>query len=155
MIDQRVIDEFLELDRIAIVGASDDVKSFGNTIYCALRDHGYRVVAVNPKYVTVAGDPCSSSLATIPGQVEGVMVMVPRERARDVVLDAYAAGASHVWLFKGLGAPGSNAPEAVEAAHRLGLQVVDGACPMMFLEPVGWFHRMHRVMSRKRFAQMA
>jgi hypothetical protein len=26
--------------------------------------------------------------------------------------------------------------------------VVEGACPLMFLEPVGWFHRAHRGIRR-------
>ena len=30
--------------------------------------------------------------------------------------------------------------------HEAGVDVVEGACPMMFLEPVGWFHRLHRSM---------
>ena len=25
-----------------------------------------------------------------------------------------------------------------------GVQVIDGACPLMFAEPVGWIHRLHR-----------
>lgn len=36
-------------------------------------------------------------------------------------------------------------PEAVALCREHGIEVVDGACPLMFSEPVGWFHRVHRV----------
>jgi hypothetical protein len=38
--------------------------------------------------------------------------------------------------------------EALAVAHEHGLEVVAGACPLMFLEPVGWIHRVHRAARR-------
>lgn len=36
-----------------------------------------------------------------------------------------------------------------------GYDVVAGACPLMFLEPVGWFHRVHRAVRRANGALVA
>jgi uncharacterized protein len=148
MIDPTVAQEFLAQRRLAVVGASDDPQSFGRTVYCALRDHGHEVVAVNRMCETVAGDPCFADLASVPGDIDGVVVMVHRDRAVDVVRAAAERGVTRVWLFKGLGGPGAVSDDALESCAIHGIDVVAGACPMMFLEPVGWFHRLHRTARR-------
>jgi uncharacterized protein len=148
MIDPTVAQEFLAQRRLAVVGASDDPKSFGRTVYCALRDHDHDVVAVNPNCETVAGDPCYADLASVPGDIDGVVVMVHRDRAADVVRAAADRGIARVWLFKGLGGPGAVSDDALETCAVHGMEVVAGACPLMFLEPVGWFHRVHRAARR-------
>lgn len=50
-----------------------------------------------------------------------------------------------VWLFMGLGGPGALSDEAVQLCHDKGIDVVAGACPLMFLEFVGWSHKLHRM----------
>ena len=146
MIDQNTAAAFLTAGRIAVVGASDDPRKFGNTVYRALRDHGIEAVAVNPRAVAVAGDPCFPDLASVPGTVDGVIVMVGGARVADVVRACIEHGVRRVWLFKGLGGPGAVTDEAVELCHDHGIDVVAGACPLMFLEPVGWFHGFHRTL---------
>jgi uncharacterized protein len=148
VIDPRVPQEFLAQRRIAVVGASDAKDSFGGTIYQELRDHGHDPVAVNPSADTVRGDPCYPDLASVPGDLDGVIVMVHRDRAADVVRDCVAKGVPRVWLFKGVGGAGAVSEEAVELCREHGIAVVPGACPLMFLEPVAWFHRVHRRMRR-------
>jgi hypothetical protein len=146
MIDPLAVQEFLALDRIAVVGASADPKRFGNTIYRELRGHGHEVVAVNPKAATVEGDPCYPTLDAIPEPVDGVIVMVPPQPALVVLRSCADLGITRVWLFKGLGAPGAVSDEVLALCDDLGLEVIAGACPMMFLEPVGGFHSFHRAL---------
>jgi predicted CoA-binding protein len=69
--------------------------------------------------------------------------MVSSDHAAEVVQACIDRGIPRVWLHKGLG-PSSVSDEAVGLCKEHGIEVVDGACPMMFAEPVGWFHRMHR-----------
>ena len=59
-----------------------------------------------------------------------------------------AQGVESVWLFKGIGGSGAVTDEAMALCAENGLTVVAGACPLMFLEPVGWFHRLHRGVRR-------
>jgi predicted CoA-binding protein len=148
MIDAKQAEEFLAHRRLAVVGASDDPKNFGRVIYRELRSHGHEPVAVNPNATMVEGDPCYPDLASAPSGLEGAIVMVPRGQAADVVRDCAASGIPRVWLFQGIGGPGSVSDEAVALAGELGLELVAGACPLMFLEPVGWFHRAHRAVRR-------
>ena len=48
MIDPEMAREFLAQRRLAVVGASDDPKNFGKSVYKALKEHGCSVAAVNP-----------------------------------------------------------------------------------------------------------
>jgi uncharacterized protein len=143
MIDPEKARAFLRCGRIAVVGASDDPKSFGGTVRRALVDHGIDVVTVNPNATAVGGAPCYPSLADAPGRVDGVLVMVPGAAAEDVVRAASDLAIARVWLFKGLGGPGAASADAIRLAHELGLDVVPGACPLMFLDPVRGAHRLH------------
>lgn len=148
MIDPAAARRFLAQPRIALVGASSDPKSFAHTIYRELRAHGNTVVAVNSRATTVQGDPCYPDLASVPGDLDGVIVMVHRDKAIDIVRTCAERGVPRVWLFKGLGggSAGSVSDAAVELCHQLGIEVIPGACPLMFLEPVGWIHRIHRAL---------
>jgi hypothetical protein len=144
MIEQRSAEAFLSSGRLALVGASANPRSFGNTIYRALKTAGIPTVAVNLTTSTVEGDTSYPTLAAVPGHLDGVIVMVGPDRSPAAVRDVAARGVPRVWLFQGLGGPGAATPEAISVATSLGLEVIAGACPLMFLEPVGWFHRLHR-----------
>lgn len=146
MIDENVVQDFLAQQHLAVVGASDDDRNFGKTIVKALIEKGYDVVAVHPDATTVAGVPCYPDLASIPVAMDGAIVMVGAKDAAAVVRAAAASNIKRVWLFKGLGSKGAASQDAIATAHRYGMDVVEGACPLMFLEPVGWFHRVHRRM---------
>jgi predicted CoA-binding protein len=144
MLDQSTIDRFLAGERIAVVGASDQRSNFGRTVYEALRDRGYDVVPVHPTERTVCGDAAYPDLASVPAPLDGAIVMVGPDRSPAIVREAALAHVPRVWLFQGLGGKGAASPDAVQLAMALGLEVIPGACPMMFLEPVGLAHRIHR-----------
>jgi predicted CoA-binding protein len=143
-LDPAEVHAFLAGRRLAVVGASDSPQNFGRTIYEELRDHGYEVVAVHPTAATVQGDPCHPDLGSVPGTIDGVVVMVPKDRSAEVVRAAIDRGVEHVWLFKGAGGASAVSDEAVALCEEHGVAVVVGACPLMFLEPVGAIHRIHR-----------
>lgn len=147
---QQSIDRFLEGERLAIIGVSRDPKAFANGVYRTLREQGYAVVPVNPNADEVEGDRCYRSVADLP-EVDGAIVMVPAAQAEAVVVACADRGIGRVWLHKGAG-PGSATPEAVRVARERGLDVVDGACPLMFLSGTGFVHRLHRFIAGRRIA---
>ena len=149
-IDPKAAAAFFALDTVALVGASDDKHHFSNAVYKTLKDHAVNVVPVNPHEAVVHGDMCYSSVATVPGPVDGVIVMVNHERAIPIVRECIDHGVTHVWLFKGLGGESAVSDEAVELCHERGVDVIAGACPMMFLRPVHGLHRLHRGIRRMR-----
>jgi len=155
MPSKQVIDAFLAQSHVAFVGVSRNPKQFANAVYRALRDDG-RGRTLYPVNASAAGeplegDPSYASLADVPDPVDGVIVMVAADKAADVVREAIARGIPRVWLQKGFG-PSSVSEEAVRLCRENGVEVVDGACPLMWSEPVKGGHRVHRVFARHRFA---
>lgn len=148
MIDTNTVEEFLAQRRIAVIGASAKADSFGATVYRALRDHGYGVVPVNPTVTEIDRATCYPSVFAIPGDVDGAILMVSAAKAPQLVDDCATRGISRVWLFRGLGSPGAVSDEAIARAERHGMQLVAGACPLMFLEPVAGIHKFHRALRR-------
>jgi len=73
---------------------------------------------------------------------------VTYRRPPPAVHAAAARGVTRVWLFRGLGAPGALSEASLGACAEHHLDVVAGACPMMFLEPVGRGHDVHRALRR-------
>ena len=147
MIDPAQATAFLSAGRIAVVGASDEPKNFGRTIVQALTDHDIDAVAVHPKSASVAGRPCYADVQSVPGAIDGVIVMVTKSAALQVVQECTERGVSRVWLFKGAG-PGAVSDDAIRFCEEHGISVVAGACPLMFLEPVRGVHKMHRALRR-------
>lgn len=150
VVDAAAARAFLHAGRLAVVGASDAKDSMGRSVYTELRDHGVDAVPVHPSAATVAGDPAYPSLEAVPGELAGAIVMVGGAAAEEVVREVAARGIPRVWLFLGASKPGSATPEALSAAEELGLEVVPGACPLMFLEPTAFIHRFHRGIRRMR-----
>jgi predicted CoA-binding protein len=151
MPSRAVIEDFLDQRRIAFVGASRDPRQFANGVYRRLRSDGRELVPVHPDVPDVEGDTAYAHLRDVPGPVDGVVVMLPPDRALEVTLEAIDAGVPRVWLHRGAG-QGSVSDEAVAACRRAGVAVVDGACPMMFVRPVGFVHRVHRLLAGRRIA---
>ena len=145
MLDRRAIDDFLAQRRLAVVGVTGRKGDFATTMVGELREHGYDVFPVGRS----GPDGTFPALADVPGPVDGVVVMVARDAAPAAVKEAAAAGIRRVWLFKGIG-KGACGDAAVAACREHDMAVVEGACPLMFLEPVRSVHRFHRGIRRLR-----
>ena len=147
MIYQDRAAAFLASGRIAVVGASDDKNNFGRTVVEELVKRGITTVAVHPRASAVAGVDCYPSLSAVPDPIDGVIVMVHAKNSADVVRESLERGVRRVWLFKGAG-PGAVTEEAIRLCEEAGVEVIAGACPLMFLEPVRGVHRVHRAIRK-------
>ena len=149
----QAIDDFLAQKHLAFVGVSREPKQFANAVYRRLRDDGRVLYPVNrsEEAATIEGDVAYHQLTDVPDPVDGIVVMVPRPAEADVVRQAIERGIPRVWLHRGAG-QGPVSAEAVRLCRDAGVAVVDGACPLMFEEPVRGVHRVHRAMIRRRFA---
>jgi len=148
MIRSEEANEFLTHKRIAIVGVSEAANNFGKTVWREMLKRGYDAIPVNPRHDSIDGVPCYRDVAGVPGDLDGVIVMVNRDQATDVVAQTIARGIKRVWLFQGIGGPGAVTKEAVAMCHDNDVTVIAGACPMMFLKPISPIHKVHRAMRR-------
>jgi len=135
--------DFLAARCIAVAGVSRDSRQPANLIYRRLRDTGHEVVAVNPAATEVEGDRCWPDLASVPGQVDAVVVATPPAAAADVVRACVGRGIARVWMHRSFG-DGSVSAEAVTLCREHGIRVIVGGCPMMYCGKVDVGHRCMR-----------
>lgn len=142
------VHEFLALRRIAVAGVSRDTSHHpvGNLIYHRLKTTGHEVFPVNPNMQTFEGDPCYANLQSIPGGVDGVVIITRPDATEHIVHDCEDAGVHHVWMHQSFGKGTSVSPDAVEYCRQHDISVIAGACPMMYGDNVDMGHRCMRWM---------
>lgn len=134
------VQQFLRSRRIAVAGVSRDARQPANAIFRRLRDSGHDVVPVNPNAAMLEGAACYPDVASIPGEVDALMMAAHPGVGVDLIRQGAARGVRAVWFHRLVG-DGSVSAEAVAEAQRLGLHTVVGGCPLMYCEPVDPFHR--------------
>jgi uncharacterized protein len=136
---------FLAQRRIAVAGVSRDSAQPANLVFRRLRDNGHEVFAVNPGAAEVEGATAYATVRDIPGGVDAVVIVTPRDAAVAVAADCVSAGVRHVWLHRGIG-PGSSSDDAVALCREHGIAVIPGGCPNMFGATSDPGHRCLRVL---------
>lgn len=134
---------FIQLKRLAVVGASRNSQKFGSAIYTELKGRGYQVYPVNPTTAEINGEKCYPNLTALQGQVDGAVVCVSPRHVEPVLREAAAIGMKNVWLQQG-----AQTPETVKLGKDLGLEMVSGKCILMYAEPVGSLHGFHRFFAK-------
>ena len=140
------VDDFLAQKRIAIAGVSRDNSRHpvGNLIYHRLKSTGHVVFPVNPNMQTFEGHHCYPDVQSIPGGVDGVVIITRPEVTERIVHDCSDAGVHRVWMHQSIGKASSVSPEAVEYCRQHDISVIAGACPMMFGDNVDFGHTCMR-----------
>ena len=138
-----LIAEFLKGKRFAVAGVSRGSGSAANAVFRKLRGCGYDVFPVNPNTSQVEGTTCYPDLASIPVDLDGVVIGTHPNVSAEIVRQAAARPAVRVWLHRSFG-QGSVSPEAVQECARLGVPCIAGGCPLMYCEPVDIGHRCIR-----------
>jgi uncharacterized protein len=138
--------DFLAQKRIAVAGVSRNNSHHptGNLIYHRLKRAGHDVFPVNPHMQAFEGDRCYPDVQSIPGGVDGVVIVTRPEITQQIVRDCGNAGVRRVWMHQSLGKGSSVSPKAVEYCRQLGISVIAGACPMMFGPGVDFGHTCMR-----------
>jgi predicted CoA-binding protein len=108
---------------VAVVGLSPDISRPSYRVAQYLKEHGYRIVPVNPGCTPVLGEKCYPSLRDIPFRVEIVDIFRKAEAIPAIVEEAMAVGALVVWMQLGL-----VHEEAARRARKQGLLVVMDRC---------------------------
>jgi uncharacterized protein len=128
------VHDFLGQRRIAVAGVSRNHgrHPVGNLIFRRLKNSGHDVFAVNPNMQTFEGERCYPDLQSIPGGVDGVVIITRPETTERIVRDCTDAGVRRVWMHQSMGKGSSVSPAAVEYCHQHDISVIAGACPMMY-----------------------
>jgi predicted CoA-binding protein len=140
------VHDFLAQKRIAVAGVSRNKGKHpvGNLIYQRLKTTGHDVFAVNPQMQTFEGDHCYPDVRSIPGGVNGVVIVTRPEVTERIVHDCVAAGVRRVWMHQSMSKASSVSTAAVDCCRRHNISVIAGACPMMYGDGVDFGHRCMR-----------
>ena len=108
---------------IAIVGLSpkEDRPSF--TVASYLKQHGYRIIPVNPAAAEILGEKSYPDVASIPDKVDVVDIFRRSEDVLPIVREAVKKGIKAVWMQEGI-----INEEAANHARDAGLLVVMDKC---------------------------
>ena len=107
------VHDFLAQKRIAVAGVSRNQSHHpvGNLIYGRLKNTGHDVFPVNPHMQTFEGDRCYPDLQSIPGGVDGVVIITRPEITDRIVYDCAEAKVRRVWMHQSLGKGSSVSPD--------------------------------------------
>lgn len=114
-------EDMLALPVWAVVGANQDPDKFGNRIYHKLKQNGYTVYAVNPRYKDIDGDPCYPDLASLPRKPDVIDMVVAPPIGKPIIAEAASLGINHIWLQ-----PGTWDDSIQALIEQLGLRSVRG-----------------------------
>jgi predicted CoA-binding protein len=133
------IEGFLAQRRLAVVGASGKRRKFGNVVLEELEAKGYEVYPVHPEAQEIGGRRCYPGLAAVADRIDGAVLVVPPEQTEKVVRQAAEAGVRWLWMQQG-----AESDEAVRFCRERGIEAIHGECILMFADPAGLVHRLHR-----------
>jgi predicted CoA-binding protein len=122
--DEGAADELLRSAKtVAVVGISDKEDRDSNRVAKYLKNHGYRIIPVNPRLKEVLGEPCYPDLKSVPEHIDVVDIFRSTDAIPGIVDEAIAVKAGSVWMQLGL-----THNEAAEKARQAGLSVVMNRC---------------------------
>jgi len=108
---------------VAVVGLSAEPERPSYRVAQYLKEHGYRIIPVNPGCEEILGEKCYPSLEDIPFPVEVVDIFRKVEAIPAIVEEAIRLKAKAVWMQLGLVEPAS-----AQKARNAGLKVVMDHC---------------------------
>ncbi|MBP8645206.1 MAG: CoA-binding protein [Syntrophobacteraceae bacterium] len=126
--DQPVTDEAVReilqgARTVAVVGISHKEERDSHRVAKYLKEHGYRVIPVNPRYKEVLGEKCYPDLLSVPEHIDVVDIFRNVDAIPAIVDEAIRVKAGHVWMQLGLAHD-----EAAEKARCAGMGVVMNKC---------------------------
>ncbi len=119
--------EFINKDFVyAVVGATQNQDKYGYKVLLDLKNKGYKVVPINPKYNEVAGLTCYPDLISMEERPDVVVLVLGEENSKKIVQNCIDMALTKLWFQ-----PGSEYDEAVALAKSAGLDMVIAECIMV------------------------
>jgi uncharacterized protein len=104
---------------VAVIGASNNPRKFGNRAVRAYREQGYTVVPINPHEREIEGLKVYASVLDVPGPIDMASFYVHPEVGEQIIGDVARKGIPEVWLN-----PGAESDELIARAEALQLRPI-------------------------------
>ncbi len=112
--------EILKSSRVvAVVGLSPNPDRPSYRVASYLKEHGYKIIPVNPQVTEVLGEKAYPNLSSIPEAVDVVDIFRRSEEVPTIVEEAIKIKAKAVWMQEGI-----TNEFAATSAQQAGLRVV-------------------------------
>jgi len=121
--EEEVANILRDARTVAVVGISQKEERDSNKVAKYLKEHGYRVIPVNPGCKEVLGEKCYPNLESVPEHIDVVDIFRSVDAIPGIVDEAVSVKAGAVWMQLGL-----VHNEAAEKARCAGLRVVMNKC---------------------------
>jgi predicted CoA-binding protein len=108
---------------VAMVGLSSNPERASNIVARYLKEHGYKIIPVNPNEKTVLRHKSYPDLTSVPVKVDVVDIFRRSEDVPPIVKEAIKIGAKAVWMQEGV-----KNVEAAALARKAGLKAVQNKC---------------------------
>lgn len=107
----------------AVVGVTENHDKFGYKIWKRLKEHGYQVYAINPRYSEIEGEKVYSSILELPEKVDVINVVVNPTLSLNLLDEVEKTNIKNVWFQ-----PGTLDEEVLVKAENLNLNIVYHEC---------------------------
>lgn len=118
--------ELSNVKKIAIVGASEDRRKYGNKIVRDLLSKGFEVYPVNPRSETIEGIKCYRDIEELPKDIDLIVFVVPPEIGIQVAEKAMRMGFGRLWFQ-----PGAGSKQIEDLVKNNGVEYSIGRCIMI------------------------
>lgn len=135
--------EFLNFDKVALVGVSRNSRKFGNYILNELIKKGKKVFPVNPFLNKINGIKCYNSVDELPLELKHIIIVTKPQITNQLVPQIIKKGIQNIWFQQG-----SSDKLTQEMCKNKNINFVVNQCIIMYLEPVNSFHKIHRIISK-------
>jgi len=124
--EDNKLEKFIDKDFIyAIVGATIKKQKYGYKVLVDLKNKGFKVVPINPKYGEVAGLTCYPDLISLEDRPDVVVLVVPPKVSQAIVKNCEELKLNKIWFQ-----PGAEDDKVINLAHKLNLEIMTGKCIM-------------------------
>ena len=110
---------------VAVIGASNNRRKFGNIAVRAFRHAGYKVIPITPAEQEVEGLRAFASVLEVPESIDMATVYVPPHIGERVIAEIAEKGIAEVWLN-----PGAESERLLAKARTLGIRPIT-ACSIV------------------------
>jgi len=126
--DIETIKRFLnKSNTIGFVGATVQKEKWGYKKYKKIKDAGFKVYPINPKYDEIDGDRCFPNLNSLINflnkKPDFVITIIPPKITEKIVEQCKEVGINKIWMQ-----PGSESEKAIDFCEENDIEVVHGTC---------------------------
>lgn len=124
--DEKIKEILKKSNTIAVVGCSRDPEKDAHKVPKYLKEHGYKIIPVNPSAEEILGEKACKTLSDIKEQIDIIDIFRPSEECLQVVKEAIRLKPRAIWMQLGI-----ENIEAAKLAEKAGIDIIMDKCIMI------------------------